>query len=90
MTDTYTKVKARRKVLLESQRGMNLQYEIRPTETTEKYRRPPNMNFCPSGDAGGRKYRNRKARAKQIKQKNPRKKDNDLLGEGEQETLEGN
>ena len=75
MTDTFPKVKARRKVLLDSQRGMNLNYEIRPAaEGAVKYRRPPNMNFDPSGDAGSKKYINRKAKAKRIKQRNPRKK----------------
>jgi len=37
-----------------------------------KYRRPPAMNFDPSGDAGSRKYLKRKAASKRIRQKNPR------------------
>lgn len=74
MTDVWTKVKARKKVLETSQRGKKTNYSIRPaTEDEEKYRRPPSFNFDPSGDAGSKKHRHRKARAKSIKQKNPRK-----------------
>jgi hypothetical protein len=74
MTDTLVKVKARKKTLENSQRGIRTNYSIRPAlEDEEKYRRPPNFNFDPSGDAGSKKYLQRKARAKRIKQKNPRK-----------------
>ncbi len=74
MTDTMIKVKARKKALETSQRGIRTNYSIRPAlEDEEKYRRPPSFNFDPSGDAGSKKYLNRKARAKRIKQKNPRK-----------------
>jgi hypothetical protein len=76
MTDVLTKVKARKKVLENSQRGQRTNYSIRPAlEDEEKYRRPPNLNFNPSGDAGSRKHLHRIARAKRIKQKNPRDKD---------------
>lgn len=75
MTDIFTKVKARKKVLENSQRKMNNNYSIRPAiEGEEKYRRPPSFNFDPSGDAGSGKYIKRKAKAKRVKQKNPRKK----------------
>ncbi len=77
MTDVLTKVKARKKQLETSQRGKKTNYSIRPAnENEEKYQRPPSMNFDPSGDANSKKYRNRKARAKRIKQKNPKKDSN--------------
>lgn len=76
MTDVLPKVKARKKVLEDSQRKQRINYSIRPAnEDEEKYRRPPSFNFDPSGDTGSKKYRQRKAKAKRIKQKNPRKKD---------------
>lgn len=74
MTDSLPKVKARKKALEQSQRWQRTNYSIRPANADElKYRRPPSFNFDPSGDAGSKKYRNRKAKAKRIKQKNPRK-----------------
>ena len=76
MTDTLPKVKARKTALETSQRKQRTNYSIRPAnEDEEKYRRPPSFNFDPSGDAGSKKYLDRKAKAKRIKQKNPRKKD---------------
>ncbi len=73
MTDVLPKVKARKKTLEQSQRGQRLNYHIRPALPEElKYRRPPSFNFDPSGDAGSSKYLKRKAKAKRIKQKNPR------------------
>ena len=73
MVDSLKKVKARKKALETSQRKQGNNYSIRPSlEDEVKYRRPPSLNFDPSGDAGSRKYLNRKAKAKRIKQKNPR------------------
>ena len=73
MTDVLAKVKARKKALEVSQRGQRMNYSIRPALPEElKYRRPPSFNFDPSGDAGSRRYLARKAKAKRIKQKNPR------------------
>lgn len=73
MTDVLPKVKARKKALETSQRGQRPNYSIRPANEDElKYRRPPSFNFDPSGDAGSAKYIRRKAKAKRIKQKNPR------------------
>jgi hypothetical protein len=73
MTDVLPKVKARKKALEQSQRGQRPNYSIRPAHPEElKYRRPPSFNFDPSGDAGSSKYLHRKAKAKRIKQKNPR------------------
>lgn len=73
MTDSLPKVKARKKALEQSQRGQRMNYSIRPALPEElKYRRPPSFNFDPSGDAGSDKYLRRKAKAKRIKQKNPR------------------
>ena len=70
MTDTLKKVQARQKQLRDSQRGQKVTYVIRDAEEgEEKYKRAPDMNFCPSGDAGTRKYRNHKARAKKIKKR---------------------
>lgn len=79
MTDTRIKCMARKKVLLDSQRGKNHYYIIVSTEDTEKYRKPPNMNFDPSGDAGSRKYRNRKAKAKHLKKNNPKRKESEVI-----------
>lgn len=74
MTNTLKKVKARKKVLETSQRGQQKKYSIRPANEDEvKYQRPPSFNFNPSGDAGSKKHIKRKARAKRIKQKNPKK-----------------
>lgn len=71
MTDVLSKVKARKKALEQSQRGQRPNYNIRPALPEElKYRRPPSFNFDPSGDTNN--YRKRKAKAKRIKQKNPR------------------
>lgn len=73
MTDVLPKVKARKKALENSQRGQRPNYSIRPAHPEElKYRRPPSFNFDPSGDAGSSSYIRRKAKAKRIKQKNPR------------------
>ena len=75
MTDVFPKVKARKKALEQSQRGQRSNYSIRAALPEElKYRRPPSFNFDPSGDAGSKKYLSRKAKAKRIKQKNPRNK----------------
>lgn len=75
MTDTLPKVKARKRALETSQRNQRMNYSIRPAHENElKYRRPPSFNFDPSGDAGSKKYLTRKANAKRIKQKNPRKR----------------
>lgn len=80
MTDVLKKVKARKKALETSQRGTRTNYSIRPaTDDEEKYQRPPSFNFDPSGDAGSKKHNHRKARAKRIKQKNPRNKDHKPL-----------
>jgi hypothetical protein len=76
MTDSLPKVKARMAQLRASLRGKGLTFTYREAEEgAEKYRRPPNMNFCPSGDAGTKKYRNRVARAKKIKKNNPKRKE---------------
>jgi hypothetical protein len=73
MTDSLPKVKARKKALETSQRKQHTNYNIRPANEGEvKYRRPPSFNFDPSGDTEN--YRKRKAKAKRIKQKNPREK----------------
>jgi hypothetical protein len=72
MTNTLPKVRARMIQLRQSLRGKNLQFEIRKAEETdEKYRKPPVMNFCPSGDAGTKKHFQRKLKAKRIKKRNP-------------------
>lgn len=72
MTDSLPKVKRRMKQLQDSQRGIRTNYLIRKSsEDAEKYRKPPNMNFDPSGDAGSKKHNHRKARAKRIKKRNP-------------------
>jgi hypothetical protein len=74
MTDVLTKIKARKKTLMNSSRGLKVNYSIRDAlESEEKYFKPPSMAFDPSGDVGTRSYRNRKARVKRIKQKNHRK-----------------
>ncbi len=73
MTDSLPKVKARKKTLENSQRNQRMNYRIREALDNElKYKRPPSFNFDPSGDAGSAKYIKRKAKAKRIKQKNPR------------------
>ncbi len=73
MVDNLKKVKARKKQLKTSRRKENINYLIRPSnEDEQKYERPPSFNFDPSGDAGHRSYLNRKAKAKRIRQKNPR------------------
>ncbi len=73
MTDTFTKVRSRMKQLRESQKGVKTNYLIRPAaEDADKYRRPPNMSFDPSGDAGTKKHIRRKAKAKRIKKRNPK------------------
>lgn len=73
MTGDLKKVRARMIQLRQSLRGKNLHFEIIPAEEgDEKYRRPPNMNFDPSGDAGGKKHLHRLARAKRIKKRNPK------------------
>lgn len=73
MVDSFKRVKARKKQLEDSQRGQKKRYMIREALVDEvKYMRPPNMNFCPSGDAGSAKHIKRKARVKRIKQKNAR------------------
>lgn len=72
MTDSLPKCRARMIQLRQSLRGKGLTFEIRPAEPgEEKYRKPPCMNFCPSGDAGSKKYLHRKARAKKIRKRNP-------------------
>lgn len=73
MTDSFKNVNARKKTLETSQRGQRPNYSIREANSEElKYQRPPSFNFDPSGDANSKNYRNRKAKAKRIKQKNPR------------------
>jgi hypothetical protein len=73
MTDHLPKVKARMAELRRSLRGQGLTFTYRPNvdEDALKYRKPPNMNFNPSGDAGTKKHIHRKARAKKIKKRNP-------------------
>lgn len=73
MTDQLPRVRNRRKQLRDSHRDRNWQFVIRPAkEDAVKYRRPPNMNFDPSGDADQRKYRARKAKARKIRKENKR------------------
>jgi hypothetical protein len=73
MIGELPKVRDRQKQLRQSQRGKKITYVIRPAEEgDEKYRKPPSMNFCPSGDADTRGYRDRKAKAKRIKKRNPK------------------
>lgn len=68
MTGDLVKVRARRKQLRSSQRGMKHTYVIRPAgENAGKYIRPPSMNFCPGGDSGTRKHRNKKKRSAKTK-----------------------
>ena len=75
MTDTFKKVKARKAALENSQRGQRTYYSIRlANDDEDKYRRPPSFNFDPSGDAGSSSYIHRKQKAKRIKQKNQRPK----------------
>jgi len=72
MTDSLPKCRARMLQLRQSTRGKNWQFQIRPAEETdEKYRKPPCMNFDPSGDTGSKKHLHRKARAKKIRKRNP-------------------
>lgn len=71
MTDTLPKVRDRMKQLRQSLRGKGLFFQIRPAEEgAKKYRRPPNLNFDPSGDAGTPKYKRRVEKAKRIRKKN--------------------
>lgn len=73
MTGELPKVRARMKQLRQSLRGKGYNFVIRPADIdAEKYRRPPVMNFDPSGDAGTKNYRGRVAKAKKIKKRNPK------------------
>ena len=72
MTNSLPKVKARKAQLLQSLRGKNLFFAIRKAEEgNEKYRKPPAMNFDPSGDATTKKHIQRKLKAKRIRKRNP-------------------